>query len=99
LNRTEAAASLLFKRLPSPIFSPLSSANREQYWSILCSLHRNLLGPDAPMPPSNGFLMRELTQAIEGYLADLDAWQDEDGGAEGQETPIEIRANATFHRF
>ena len=42
----------LFKRLPDRLFTPLASANRFQYWSLLCALHAKRFGPEAPLPPS-----------------------------------------------
>ncbi|KVV31694.1 hypothetical protein WK78_04050 [Burkholderia cepacia] len=54
----------LFKRLPDRLFAPLSSANRFQYWTLLCVLHAKRFGPEAPLPPSTGFLMREITADI-----------------------------------
>ena len=34
------------------LFAPLASANRFQYWSLLCVLHAKRFGPEAPLPPS-----------------------------------------------
>ena len=57
-------APSLFQRLPEQIFSPLASANRRQYWHLLCALYDRRFGPDAPLPPGNGFLLREITHDI-----------------------------------
>lgn len=89
------AAKLLFERLPDKLFSPLSSKNRHRYWSLLCRLHDKRFGPDAPLPPSHGFAVRDLTQDIEYELQIQDRWEDEDGQA--PETPIAIRANTVFN--
>lgn len=47
----------LFTRLPDRLFAPLASPNRFQYWSLLCVLHAKRFGPEAPLPPSTGFLI------------------------------------------
>lgn len=91
------AATLLFERLPDRLFTPLSSTNRHQYWALLCHLHEKRFGPDAPLPPSHGFSVREIVQDIEDELVTQDIWEDEDGDL--PETPINIRALQVFHRF
>lgn len=98
-RRTGAAtaATLLFERLPDLLFSPLASANRQQYWALLCALHERRFGPDAPLPPSHGFSTREITQDIEDELLLQEVWEDED--SETPETPIGIRANGVFNRL
>lgn len=87
----------LFERLPERLFGPLASPNRHQYWKLLCSLHSRRFGPEAPMPPSHGFAMREITRDIEEELQARDAWEFEDG--ETPETPIGIRAIGVFDRL
>lgn len=91
------AATLLFERLPDRLFAPLSSANRYRYWALLCRLHENRFGPDAPMPPSQGFSVREIVQDIEDELLTQDIWETEEGYS--PETPIGIRASQVFHRL
>jgi len=91
------AATLLFERLPDRLFAPLSSANRHRYWALLCRLHEKRFGPDAPLPPSQGFTVREIVQDIEDELLTQDIWETEEGYS--QETPINIRALQVFHRF
>jgi hypothetical protein len=91
------AATLLFERLPDRLFAPLSSVNRQRYWALLCRLHEKRFGPDAPLPPSHGFSVREIVQDIEDELYTQDIWDAEDGHS--PETPINIRANQVFHRF
>jgi hypothetical protein len=60
-----APASLaLFQRIPDRLFGPLASQNRHGYWALLCHLHRSRFGPDAPLPPSYGFLQRDITQTV-----------------------------------
>lgn len=98
LRRSAAtAATLLFERLPDRLFAPLSSANRYRYWALLCRLHEKRFGPDAPLPPSHGFTVREIVQDIEDELLTQDIWEAEDGYS--PETPINIRALQVFHRF
>lgn len=96
----ETAAMLLFERLPDSIFAPLASANRRRYWAMLCYLHERYFGPNAPLPPSNGFNMTEIVHAIEDELLTQDAWDSEDGEAKDEpETPLGIRANIVFTRL
>lgn len=87
----------LFKRLPDRLFAPLASANRFQYWSLLCVLHAKRFGPEAPLPPSTSFLMREITADIAEEL------QYQDWAPEGDDvtpaTPLAIRAIMVFNRL
>jgi len=87
----------LFKRLPDHLFAPLASTNRFQYWSLLCVLHTKRFGPDAPLPPSAGFLMREITADIAEELQYQD-W-DPDGEDVTLATPLAIRAVMVFNRL
>lgn len=87
----------LFQRLPDRLFAPLASANRFQYWSLLCALHAKRFGPEAPLPPSSGFLMREITADIAEELQYQD-WAPE-GEEETPATPLQIRAIAVFNRL
>ncbi len=91
------AATLLFERLPDRLFAPLSSANRHRYWALLCRLHEKRFGPDAPLPPSQGFSVREIAHDIEDELLTQDIWETEEGYS--PETPLNIRAIQVFHRF
>jgi Wadjet anti plasmid transformation system JetA-like protein len=96
------AAALLFERLPDRLFKPLAAVNRHRYWTLLCYLHRQRFGPDAPLPPSNGFSSREIVQDIERALAEMDDWDVEDVAGtevEPQATPIGIRAATIVHFF
>ena len=90
-NRT--ASSLLFERLPDRLFAPLASANRWQYWAILCKLYDERFGPDAPLPPSHGFAVRAITLDIEDELQTQDAWVPEGATLD---TPLNIRAIGVF---
>lgn len=89
--------SLLFKRLPDRIFSPLASINRHKYWSLLCHLHERRFGPEAPLPPSKGYPSKTIVQDIVDALDLQDAWDDEDSAEIGSST--ELRAIAIFNRF
>lgn len=54
-------------------------------------------GPDAPLPPSNGFATRDITLDIEEQLIIHDTWEAEENTT--PETPLNIRANAIFNRL
>ena len=60
-------APALFPLLPSGLFGPLASPNREHYWLLLCRLFDEFFGPDAPVPPSMGFQRREITAALQRF--------------------------------
>lgn len=87
----------LFALLPTGLFAPLASANRERYWALLCRLFEEFFGPDAPLPPSIGFQRREITAAIERYLLADDPWENEDG--EAPSASLMDRAGAIHERF
>ncbi|MTV41675.1 Wadjet anti-phage system protein JetA family protein [Duganella radicis] len=87
----------LFARLPDTLFKPLASLNHERYWSILARLHRNRFGPDAPLPPSDGFPIRDIISDIERELDDSDAWEVEDGCAPAAN--LNAHANMIFNRL
>lgn len=87
----------LFAMVPAGLFGPLAGANRERYWELLCRLFDEFFGPDAPLPPSTGFLRREITAAIERYLLTDDPWVSEEGDVPG--ASLVERANAIYERF
>ncbi len=87
----------LFRRLPDRLFAPLASTNRFQYWSLLCALHAKRFGPEAPLPPSRGFLMREITADIAEELQYQEWTPEEDDVTPA--TPLAIRANMIFNRL
>lgn len=87
----------LFKLLPDRIFTPLATSNRQKYWSVLCALYRYKFGPDAPIPPTYGYLISEIYQFIENFITYDDAWEDEDGNS--SETPLNTRAIIIFNRL
>lgn len=86
----------LFKRLPEKLFAPLASPNRLRYWSLLCSLHHQRFGPDAPLPPSHGYPVGEITKSILEEIRH-ERWENE--GEIGGATPLDIVANAAFNRL
>lgn len=88
---------VLFERIPDRLFGPLASGNRHGYWSLLCALHKYRFGPDAPIPPSHGYLLRDITKLIEDHIAYDSAWEAEEG--ETAETPNNIRAIGYFNRL
>ena len=91
------ASMALFQRIPERLFGPLASQNRHGYWALLCHLHRRRFGPDAPLPPSYGFLQRDVIQEIEDHLKYANEWQPESG--DQPDTPLNIRAIGIFNRL
>lgn len=87
----------LFALVPDGLFGPLASANRRHYWQLLGRLFDEYFGPEAPLPPSTGYLRREITAAIERWLLTDDPWEDEDGSS--PEATLNVRANAIYERF
>ena len=97
ITQLTARSPSLFKRLPERIFAPLASANRGQYWHLLCALYDKRFGPDAPLPPGSGFLMREITHDIAEEMQHQE-WVLEEFEATPL-TPLANRANAVFNRL
>ena len=97
ITQLTARSPSLFKRLPERIFAPLASANRGQYWHLLCALYDKRFGPDAPLPPGSGFLMREITHDIAEEMQHQE-WVLEEFEATPS-TPLANRANAVFNRL
>jgi len=95
VSRIKPRAAGLFERIPDRLFAPLGSKNRRGYWALLCNLLRRRFGPDAPLPPSYGFMQRDITQEIEDHLRYATEWQPDDG--EPFDTPINVRALAQFN--
>jgi hypothetical protein len=93
-----SASSLLFKRLPESLFSPLASVNRHRYWALLCRLHEKRFGPDAPLPPSRGFPRKTIIQDLIEELEIQEAWDSEDFEIQDGDQ-VDARANAIFNRF
>jgi len=87
----------LFKQLPDRIFTPLASTNRQRYWSVLCAIYKHKFGPDAPIPPTYGYLISDIHRFIENYITYDDVWEDEDDNS--SETPLNIRAVSIFNRL
>ncbi len=87
-----SAVSLLFQRLPDRLFAPLAATNRQLYWALLCMLYRKRFGPDAPLPPMDGFPARDITLDIEGALTDVDDLRDDTDGP-APVTDINVRAH------
>lgn len=92
----KSASTELFKQLPDKIFTPLASANRKRYWSVLCSLYKYKFGPEAPLPPTYGYLLSEIYKHIENHIKYED-WEDE--GDDNSETPFNERAISIFNRL
>ncbi len=90
-------SSNLFEILPETLFAPLAAPNRRHYWRLLHRLFDEFFGPDAPLPPSQGYLRREIVAALERYLLSDDPWESEDGLA--PDTPRNARAQTIYERF
>lgn len=87
----------LFEKIPDRLFSPLASPNRHHFWALLCHLYRRRFGPDAPLPPSHGFVQRELLQEIEDHIRFAPKWQPED--EEEPNLSLDQRASNYFRRL
>jgi hypothetical protein len=89
----EPRALQLFERLGGNLFGPLASANKQRYWTILCSLHQKRFGPDAPLPPSKGYTYREIVADIEYELSHQDDWiQEAEDSGEANDTSASMAA-------
>ncbi|WP_110947768.1 Wadjet anti-phage system protein JetA family protein [Pseudomonas bohemica] len=89
--------SRLFERIPDRLFGPLASPNRHQYWSLLCYLYRRRFGPDAPLPPSRGFVPRDILQDVEDHIRYAPDWHLEEGDDSG--LSLDQRAANYFRRL
>lgn len=85
------SAPSLFEILPTGLFKPLASRNRAHYWRLINLLYDRFFGPEADLPPPNGYEHREITRAIEGWLETHDPWEAEDGIS--RDSPLGVRAN------
>lgn len=81
----------LFDVLPSGLFRPLASRNRTHYWRLIQRLYADFFGPEADLPPPNGYEHREITRSIEAWLEGHDPWEAEDGIP--RDSPPGVRAN------
>ncbi|NHR04490.1 hypothetical protein HA052_04705 [Chromobacterium haemolyticum] len=90
------AVASLFSRLPPRFFAPLVSGSRERYWAVLVELLDRRFGPDAPMPPVQGYPVRMIQDDITAMLEGMDYWDDDsDGedrglGSNGTETALKL---------
>ncbi|MBM3116408.1 Wadjet anti-phage system protein JetA family protein [Jeongeupia naejangsanensis] len=87
----------LFSRLPTRFFAPLASVSRERYWTVLVELLDRRFGPDAPMPPVQGYPVRVIQDDIAAMLEGMDYW-DEDAESEDAR-PINDRARSVLNRL
>lgn len=89
--------SKLFERIPDRLFSPLASPNRHEFWALLCHLYRRRFESDAPLPPSHGFVQREILQDIEDHIRFAPKWQPEEG--EDPDLSVTSELPTTFAAF
>ena len=87
----------IFDRLPAELFRPLGSENRERIWELLVRLHDVFFGPDASLPPEDGFPHRTITAEIERHLLETPQWA-EDAEVRPDASPQE-RANQFLDRL
>jgi hypothetical protein len=98
ISRAGGSTSLgIFDRLPLDLFRPLASENRERMWELLVRLHDVFFGPDATLPPEDGFPHRTVTLEIERHLLSRPKWTEE-AEAEALTTP-QGRANQYLDRL
>jgi hypothetical protein len=94
---TNSAIPPLFEMLPTDLFSPLASQNREQYWRLLCILYARFFGPESDIPPAIGWDKRDLVDLVVHVIENDDAWEPEVG--ENLATPTGIRAHDYLKRL
>lgn len=87
----------LFDRLPAELFRPLASENRERMWELLVRLHDVFFGPDAALPPEDGYSHRTITLEIERHLLTSPTWSEEGDGPTDNTLPG--RANQYLNRL
>lgn len=98
ISRAGGRTSLgIFDRLPADLFRPLASENRERMWELLVRLHDVFFGPDAALPPEDGFPHRTVTLEIERHLLSAPKWAEE--AEAGAETTPQGRANQYLDRL
>lgn len=98
ISRAGGRTSLgIFDRLPADLFRPLASENRERMWELLVRLHDVFFGPDATLPPEDGFPHRTVTLEIERHLFSTPKWTEE--AQAGAETTPQGRANQYLDRL
>lgn len=98
ISRPGGRTSLgLFDRLPTSLFGPLASENRERLWELLVRLHDVFFGPDASFPPEDGYTHRTVTLEIERHLLTSSGWVDEVGAP--SDISLSGRANQYLDRL
>jgi hypothetical protein len=98
ITRAGGRTSLgIFDRVPADLFRPLATENRERMWELLVRLHDVFFGPDAALPPEDGYAHRAVTLEIERHLLSSPAWSDE-GETPADNTP-QGRANQYLDRL
>lgn len=90
----------IFRRLPSGVFSALSSELRELMWELLVELFGTFFGPDAARGGEEQYLRRDVVVEIERFLTATDGkrpWNSGEGLA--AESTVSIRANQHIDRL
>ena len=63
------------RRLPSDVFVPLGSPNREAYWGMIVAIYRTYFAAGAPPLPSEGVYHSELTDLLEQRILRVAHWE------------------------
>lgn len=92
------ASELIWRRIPDRLFAPLSSPNKRRYWRIIHRLYMDRFGPDAPVPPAQGFSQSVIMRDIDSELTNMDAWEVERED-EVAESAHDARASQVFARL
>jgi hypothetical protein len=66
-------------------------------WRLLSRLYAEFFGPDAPPPPEDGFLHRNISNFIEQQLLTDESWTPEED--DSPDTPLNVRANLILRRL
>lgn len=63
------------RRLPSDLFVPLGSPNREAYWGMIVAIYRTYFAAGAPPLPGEGVYHGELTDLLEQRILRVAHWE------------------------
>jgi hypothetical protein len=94
---TALPGAQLFERIPGKLFSALSTQNRERIWHLICHLHYTRFGPEAPIPPAQGYPLRTITLDLENEIEEMSFWDAEEGL--DADCAVQVRAQKIMGRL